>query len=141
MGGRCNATLAVVAMEACGSAHYWGREVMTLGHEVRLIPPIHVKPFVKTHKNDGVDAEAISEAAQRPIMRFVAVRTEAQQAQGMLFRTRDLLVRQRTQTISVQSMRFGDAFVAKRPAFPGNRTTALSRNGSGDSVAGGWANE
>ena len=100
MGGRCNATLAVVAMEACGSAHYWGREVMTLGHEVRLIPPIHVKPFVKTHKNDGVDAEAISEAAQRPIMRFVAVRTEAQQAQGMLFRTRDLLVRQRTQTIN-----------------------------------------
>ncbi len=90
----------VVAMEACGSAHYWGREIMTLGHEVRLIPPIYVKPFVKRHKNDAADAEAISEAAQRPTMRFVAVKTEAQQAQGMLFRTRDLLVRQRTQTIN-----------------------------------------
>ena len=90
----------VVAMEACASGHYCGREIMTLGHEVRLVPPIYVKPFVKRHKNDAADAEAISEAAQRPTMRFVAVKTEAQQAQGMLFRTRDLLVRQRTQTIN-----------------------------------------
>ena len=89
-----------VAMEACGSAHYWGREIAALGHEVRLVPPIYVKPFVKSHKNDSADAEAISEAAQRPTMHFVAVKTEAQQAQGMLFRTRDLLVRQRTQTIN-----------------------------------------
>ena len=90
----------VVAMEACGSAHYWGREIMTLGHEVRLIPPIYVKPFVKRHKNDAADAAAITEAAQRPTMHLVAVKTEAQQAQGMLFRTRDLLVRQRTQSIN-----------------------------------------
>ena len=90
----------VVAMEACGSAHYWGREIMTLGHEVRLVPPIYVKPFVKRHKNDAADAEAISEAAQRPTMHFVAVKTEEQQARGMLFRTRDLLVRQRTQSIN-----------------------------------------
>ena len=90
----------VVAMEACGSAHYWGREIMALGHEVRLVPPIYVKPFVKRHKNDSADAEAISEAALRPTMHFVAVKTEAQQAQGMLFRTRDLLVRQRTQIIN-----------------------------------------
>ena len=89
-----------VAMEACASAHYWGREIEALGHEVRLIPPIYVKPFVKRHKNDTADAEAITEAAQRPTMHFVAVKTEAQQAQGMLFRTRDLLVRQRTQTIN-----------------------------------------
>ncbi len=89
-----------VAMEACGSAHYRGREIVALGHEVRLVPPIYVKPFVKRHKNDSADAEAISEAAQRPTMHFVAVKTEAQQAQGMLFRTRDLLVRQRTQTIN-----------------------------------------
>ena len=90
----------VVAMEACASAHYWGREIVKLGHEVRLIPPIYVKPFVKRHKNDEADAEAICEAGLRPSMRFVAVKGEAQQARAMLFRTRDLLVRQRTQTIN-----------------------------------------
>ena len=89
-----------VAMEACASAHFWGRQIAVLGHEVRLVPPIYVKPFVKRSKNDAADAEAITEAAQRPTMHFVAVKTEAQQAQGMLFRTRDLLVRQRTQTIN-----------------------------------------
>ena len=89
-----------VAMEACASAHYWGREIQQLGHEVKLVPPIYVKPFVKRQKNDAADAEAICEAAQRPTMRFVAVKTEEQQARGMLFRTRDLLVRQRTQTIN-----------------------------------------
>ena len=87
-------------MEACASAHYWGREIMALGHEVRLVPPIYVKPFVKRQKNDEADAEAICEAAQRPTMRFVAVKGEEQQARAMLFRTRDLLVRQRTQTIN-----------------------------------------
>ena len=90
----------VVAMEACASAHYWGRETEMLGHEVKLIPPIYVKPFVKRHKNDARDAEATCEAAQRPTMSLVAVKTEEQQARGMLFRTRDLLVRQRTQTIN-----------------------------------------
>ena len=90
----------VVAMEACAGAHYWAWEIMMLGHETRLVPPIYVKPFVKRHKSDAADAEAISEAVQRPTMHFVAVKTEAQQAQGMLFRTRDLLVRQRTQTIN-----------------------------------------
>ena len=90
----------VVAMEACASAHYWGREIEEFGHQVKLIPPIYVKPFVKRHKNDAADAEAICEAASRPTMRFVAVKTEAQQARGMVFRTRDLLVRQRTQTIN-----------------------------------------
>ncbi len=89
-----------VAMEACAGAHYWGRQIVALGHEVRLVPPIYVKPFVKRSKNDAADAEAITETAQRPTMHFVAVKTEAQQAQGMLFRTRDLLVRQRTQTIN-----------------------------------------
>ena len=85
----------VVAMEACASAHYWGREIMRLGHEVRLIPPIYVKPFVKRQKNDTKDAEAICEAGLRPTMHFVAVKGEEQQARAMLFRTRDLLVRQR----------------------------------------------
>src|SRR5215203_4682728 len=89
-----------VAMEACGSAHYWGREITKLGHTVRLIPPSYVKPFVKRHKNDAADAEAICEAAQRPSMRFVAVKSEEQQASALVFRTRDLFVRQRTQTIN-----------------------------------------
>jgi transposase len=87
----------VVAMEACAGAHHWGRELTALGHTVRLIPPAYVKPFVKRQKNDEADAEAICEAAQRPTMRFVAVKSEAQQASGVVFRARDLLVRQRTQ--------------------------------------------
>ena len=90
----------VVAMEACGSAHHWARAIRDVGYEVRLIPPRYVKPFVKRQKNDAADAEAIAEAASRPTMRFVAVKTEEQQARAMLFRTRDLLVRQRTQLIN-----------------------------------------
>jgi transposase len=90
----------VVAMEACGGAHHWAREIGRLGHEVRLIPPIYVKPFVKRQKNDASDAEAICEAAQRPTMRFVAVKSESAQASAAIFRTRDLLVRQRTQLIN-----------------------------------------
>ena len=90
----------VVVMEACASAHYWGREIMKLGHEVRLVPPLYVKPFVKRQKNDAADAAAICEAASRPTMSFVAVKGEAQQGRGMVFRTRDLLVRQRTQTVN-----------------------------------------
>ena len=69
-------------------------------HEVRLIPPIYVKPFVRRHKNDAADAEAIAEAASRPTMRFVSLKTEEQQARSMIFRTRDLLVRQRTQLVN-----------------------------------------
>lgn len=90
----------IVAMEACATAHYWGREIAKLEHSVRLIPPVYVKPFVKRQKNDTADAEAIAEAAARPSMRFVAVKTEGQQAAAMIFRTRDLLVRQRTQLIN-----------------------------------------
>ena len=89
-----------VVMEACASAHHWGRMIRELGHEVRLIPPVYVKPYVKRQKNDANDAEAIIEAAQRPTMRFVAVRTEAEQARSVVFRSRELLVRQRTQTIN-----------------------------------------
>lgn len=88
----------VVALEACGGAHHWARELQAMGHDARLLPPAYVKPFVKRHKNDAIDAEAIAEAAQRPGMRFVAVKSEEQQAAGLVFRTRDLAVRQRTIT-------------------------------------------
>ena len=90
----------VIAMEACATAHGWGREFEKLGHDVRLIPPIYVKPFVKRQKNDAADAEAIVEAATRPTMRFVALKSEAQQARAMLFRTRQMFVGQRTQLIN-----------------------------------------
>ena len=90
----------VVAMEACATAHYWAREIGALGHNVRLVPPAYVKPFVKRQKNDAADAEAIAEAASRPTMRFVEPKSPQQQARTMVFRTRDLFVRQRTQTIN-----------------------------------------
>lgn len=90
----------MVAMEAGASAHYWGREIGKLGHNVRLINPSYVKPFVKRQKNDAADAEAIAEAASRPTMRFVAVKSAEKQAASMAFKVRDLLVRQRTQTIN-----------------------------------------
>ena len=90
----------LVAMEACASAHYWAREIAALGHETRLIPPVYVKPFVKRQKNDMADAEAICEAAQRPTMRFVRPKSAEAQGAAVVFRTRDLLVRQRTQLIN-----------------------------------------
>ena len=93
-------TRCVVPMEACAGAHYWAREIAKLGHQVRLIAPAYIKPFIKRQKNDAADAEVICEAAQRPSMRFVAVKTEEQQANGMVFRARDLLVRQRTQCVN-----------------------------------------
>jgi transposase len=90
----------LVAMEACGSAHYWARELAALGHEVRLIPPNYVKPYVKRGKNDAIDAAAICEAASRPGMRFVPVKSADQQALLMLHKTRELLIKQRTMNIN-----------------------------------------
>ncbi len=118
---------SVVAMEACASAHHWGRETEKLGHEVKLVPPIYVKPFVKRQKNDTTDAEAICEAAQRPTMSVVAVKTKEQQARGMLFRTRDLLVRQRTQTINALRGHLAEFGVVapQGPAHLGRLASAL----------------
>lgn len=90
----------VVGMEACGSAHHWGRALMALGHEVKLIPPIYVKPFVKRQKNDKNDAAAIYEALSRPAMRFVAVRSVENQAALMRHKLREMLVQQRTQLLN-----------------------------------------
>jgi transposase len=89
-----------IAMEACGGTHYWARELSALGHEVRLIPPQYVKPYVKRGKNDRNDAEAICEAAGRPGMHFVPVKSVAQQAQGMVLKVRESLVGQRTLLVS-----------------------------------------
>jgi len=87
----------VVGMEACAAAHYWGREIAALGHEVRLMPPTRVKPYVKWgRKSDKVDAAACCEAVSRPSMRFVPIKTVEQQAALMMHRVRQLLVEQRT---------------------------------------------
>ena len=90
----------LVAMEACGSAHYWARRFRDQGHEVRLIAPQFVKPFVKSNKNDAIDAEAICEAAQRPSMRFVAVKSVEQQDIQAIHRMRSLVVERRTAQVN-----------------------------------------
>jgi transposase len=89
-----------IGMEACATAHFWARELRRLGHEVRLIPPQYVKAYLKRGKNDVADAAAICEAATRPSMRFVPIKSEEQQAVLVMHRARDLLVRQRTQLIN-----------------------------------------
>ncbi len=96
----CKLPSCLVVMEACGGARHRGRQIIGFGHECKLIPPVYVKPFVKRQKNDRNDAAAIARTAQRPTMRFVAVKPEEAQADAMLFRTRALMVRQRTQTIN-----------------------------------------
>jgi transposase len=90
----------IVAMEACSSSHYWARELAELGHTVRLVPPQYVKPYVKRGKNDRNDAEAICEAAGRPGISFVPVKTVERQAEGMVLKVRDTLVGQRTALIN-----------------------------------------
>ena len=91
----------LVGIEACASSHHWSRELQAIGHSVRLMPPAYVKPYVKRHKNDATDAEAICEAVTRPNMRFVATKTPEQQSCLMLHRTRHLFIRQQTSVINV----------------------------------------
>jgi len=90
----------VVALEACGTSHYWGRTLRAMGHEVRLIPAAYVKPFVRRNKTDARDAAAICVAARRPDMRPVAIKSEEQQASRALERSRELLIKQRTQLMN-----------------------------------------
>lgn len=89
-----------IAMEACATSHHWGRVAQSNGHEVRLIPAQYVKPFVKRQKNDHADAAAIAEAASRPTMSFVAVKSAEKQGRAVAFRTHQCFVRQRTQLIN-----------------------------------------
>ena len=91
----------LVGIEACGTSHHWARELIALGHEVRLMPPAYVKPYVKRGKTDAADAEAICEAVTRPTMRFVSVKSRDQQAALSMHRTRNLLVKQRTQIVNM----------------------------------------
>jgi transposase len=90
----------LIGIEACATAHHWARELTKLGHEVRLMPAKDVKAYVKRNKNDAADAAAICEAVRRPTMRFVRIKSPEQQGQLMQHRTRDLLMRQRTQLIN-----------------------------------------
>lgn len=122
----------VVVMEACGGAHHWGREIGKLGHEVRLVPPAYVKPFVKRQKTDAADAEAICEAASRPSMRFVAVKGAEAQAGALVLKVRDQLVRQRTQTINAlrgHLTEFG-LVVPQGPAHLGRLAALLDEAGA-----------
>jgi transposase len=94
----------LVGMEACGTSHHWARQLMKFGHEVRLMPPAYVKPYLKRGKTDANDAEAICEAVTRPTIRFVAVKSPEQQAALALHRTRNLLVKQRTQLVNMRGL-------------------------------------
>ena len=98
----------VVGIEACATAHHWARELIALGHEVKLMPPAYVKPYVKRCKNDAADAEAICEAVMRPVMRFVPVKSAEQQSVLMLHRSRDLLIRQRTMLVNALRGHFAE---------------------------------
>ena len=107
----------LIGMEACGTAHHWGRTLRALGHEVRLIPPAYAKAYVRRNKTDPADAEAICEAVSRPSMRFVPIKSEADQAMAAVHRVRERLIAQRTQTINMlrgQMAEFG-VVAAKGP--------------------------
>lgn len=98
----------LIGMEACASAHYWARELIKLGHTVRLMPPSYVKAYVKRGKTDAADAEAICEAVSRPSMRFVPVKSEETQGLLMTHKTREFLVRQQTQIVNAMRAHLGE---------------------------------
>ena len=108
----------LVGIEACATAHHWGRQLIGLGHEVKLMPPHYVRPYVKRGKNDAADAEAICEAVTRPTMRFVAVKGTEQQGVLMLHRTRELLVRQRTMLVNAIRAHMAEFGIVARVGIP-----------------------
>jgi transposase len=123
----------VVGMEACGSAHYWARELAALGHEVRLMAPSYVKPYVKRMKNDAADAAAICEAVTRPSMRFVAIKTAAQQGVLVVHRAREMLVRQRTMVVNALRAHLAEFGIGARRGRGGveELVEALAADGDG----------
>jgi transposase len=123
----------LIGMEACPTSHFWAREIAALGHEVRLIPPAYVKPYVKRQKNDAADAEAICEAVTRPNMRFVPVKTEDQQAVLVLHRSRDLLMRQRTMILNAIRAQFAEFGVVTAQG-PRKVTELVRRLGDPDDI-------
>ncbi len=142
-----------VALEACGGSHHWGRRLTAMGHTVQLIPPQYVKPFVRRGKNDRNDAEAISEAAARPEMPSVAVRSAERQAEAIVLSARELLVRQRTQLVHAIAQRSAEGKDGEAvPARPRRRVRrdrsqehqpaagiARSRGGGGRCAGGSQA--
>src|SRR6516164_1202227 len=118
----------LVGMEACATAHYWARELRRFGHEVRLIPPAYAKAYVRRNKNDPADAEAICEAVSRPSMRFVAVKTEVQQAAAGIHKVREMLIKQRTMLINTLRGLMGEfgIVVAEGPRHVGELIAILA---------------
>ena len=144
----------LVGMEACATAHHWARELIALGHEVKLMPPAYVKPYVKRNKTDAADAEAIAEAVTRPTMRFVAVKSVEQQSMLMQHRVRELFVRQRTMLATALRAHLAEfgivapqgihrveklAAEVRDPAVPPLAQEALSHCSSTNSQASGVA--
>jgi transposase len=129
-----------VALEAYAGAHYWARMLSSMGHRLKLIPPQYVKPFVKRGKNDRNDAEAISEAASRPSMRTVPVKTEDEQAATIIVKHREMLVGQRTQAINAlrgHAAEFG-IVVAKGCGNVPALVSVLANDAAIPEVARGW---
>ena len=123
----------LVIFEACGSAHYWAREMEALGHEVKLIAPQYVRPFVKRQKNDAADAEAIVIAARQPEMRFVEPKTIAQQSRAAIFRGRERLVHQRTADVNaLRALLYEHGHVFPQGIRSLNRITALVEDRTAD---------
>lgn len=109
----------LIGIEACGSAHYWARELEKLGHTVRLMPPNYVKPYVRRNKNDAADAAALCEAVSRPSMRFVTAKTPRQQAASGIHRVRELLVKQRTAVTNSLRGLMAEFGIVARQGMPG----------------------
>jgi transposase len=123
-----------VGMEACGSAHHWARVIGGYGHEVRLMPPVYVKPYVKRNKNDNRDAEAICEAMSRPTMRFVAVKSVEQQAMLSVHSTRALLVRQRTMVANALRAALSEIGIVAAQGVEGLRELMLRLEASNETI-------
>src|SRR5258705_13206815 len=127
----------LVGMEACATAHYWARELTKLGHEIRLMPAKDVKAYVKRNKNDAADAAAICEAVRRPTMRFVGIKSADQQGRLMQHRTRDLLVRQRTQVINALRAHMAELGIVAGQRGEGlKKVVGVIADEKGESLAG-----